>query len=196
MADISHHLPYSWGKPRKTSARRPSDEGPVRPVIASNGVPFLQMRSAGSHSASEREKEGNKEGVTSENYSVIFCPKMWLVNADITKIPHKFIPGRSIVADTLIPSRVFGNTWRLCWQWVRKRCKTLIWKTLVENNRARCSVWDPKHKSCNSNRHGFSITTAASQMGAQGSYPAPFITIHNYWHCVKNLLKHHQDQYF
>ena len=49
------------GKPRKTSARRPSDEGAVRPVIASNGVPFLQMRSVGSHSASGREKEGNKE---------------------------------------------------------------------------------------------------------------------------------------
>ena len=33
----------------------------VRPVIASNGVPFLQMRSVGSHSMSGREKEGNKE---------------------------------------------------------------------------------------------------------------------------------------
>ena len=33
------------GKPQKTSARRPSDEGAVRPVIASIGAPFLQMRS-------------------------------------------------------------------------------------------------------------------------------------------------------
>ena len=40
---------------------RESDEGAVRPVIASNGVPFLQMRSVGSHSRSGREKEGNKE---------------------------------------------------------------------------------------------------------------------------------------
>ena len=46
-AQISWHLPYSLGKPQKTSARRPSDGGPVRPVIASNGVPFLQMRSVG-----------------------------------------------------------------------------------------------------------------------------------------------------
>ena len=32
---ISWHLPYSRGKPQKTSARRPSDEGTVQPVIAS-----------------------------------------------------------------------------------------------------------------------------------------------------------------
>ena len=54
-------MPYSRGKPQKTSARRPSDEGAVQPVIVSNGVPFLQMRSVGSHSTSGREKEGNKE---------------------------------------------------------------------------------------------------------------------------------------
>ena len=47
---------------RKTSARRRSDEGAVRPVIASNKDPFLQMRSVGSHSKSGREKEGKKEG--------------------------------------------------------------------------------------------------------------------------------------
>ena len=54
--------------PQKTSARRPSDEGAVRPVIASNGVPFLQMRSVGSHSTSGREKEGKNEriGVSNE----------------------------------------------------------------------------------------------------------------------------------
>ena len=45
----------------KKPARRPPDEEAVRPVIASNGVPFLQMRSVGLHSTSEREKEGNKE---------------------------------------------------------------------------------------------------------------------------------------
>jgi hypothetical protein len=33
----------------------------VRPVITSNGVPYLQMRSVGSHSTSGREKEGKKE---------------------------------------------------------------------------------------------------------------------------------------
>ena len=35
---------------RKTSARRLSEEGAVRPVIASNGVPYLQMTSVGSQS--------------------------------------------------------------------------------------------------------------------------------------------------
>ena len=62
-AQISWLLPYSRGNPQKTSARRPSDEGAVRPVIASNGVPFLQTRSVGSHSTSGREKEGKKEGM-------------------------------------------------------------------------------------------------------------------------------------
>ena len=38
-----------------------ADEEAVRSVIASNGVPLLQMRSVGSHSTSKREKEGNKE---------------------------------------------------------------------------------------------------------------------------------------
>ena len=32
----------------------------VQPVIASNGVPFLQIRTVGSHSTSGREKEGNR----------------------------------------------------------------------------------------------------------------------------------------
>ena len=49
------------GKPQKTSARRPSDEGAVRPVIATNEVPFLQILSVGSHSTSGRETEGMKE---------------------------------------------------------------------------------------------------------------------------------------
>ena len=43
---------------RKTSARRPSDEGAVRAVIASNGVPYLQIWSVGPNSKSGREKEG------------------------------------------------------------------------------------------------------------------------------------------
>ena len=36
-AHSSCHLPYSWGKPRKTSARRLSDEGAVQPVIEKGG---------------------------------------------------------------------------------------------------------------------------------------------------------------
>ena len=42
----------------------------VRPVIASNGATFLQMRSVGSHSTPGREKEGNKKGT--EWVKVIF----------------------------------------------------------------------------------------------------------------------------
>ena len=34
----------------------------ARPVIASNGVPSLQMRSEGSHSTSGREEEIKKDG--------------------------------------------------------------------------------------------------------------------------------------
>jgi len=34
----------------------------VRPVITSNGVPYLQMGSVGSHSISGRENEGNRVG--------------------------------------------------------------------------------------------------------------------------------------
>ena len=44
----------------ETSARRPSGKV-VRPVIASNRVPHLQMRSVGSHSMSGREKECKEE---------------------------------------------------------------------------------------------------------------------------------------
>ena len=54
---ISSHLLYSGGKSRKASTRIPSDEGAVRTVIASNGVPYLQMRSVRSHSASGKEKK-------------------------------------------------------------------------------------------------------------------------------------------
>ena len=54
---MSWHLRYSRGKPRRSSAKRPSDEGTVLPVIASNGVPYLQMRSVGPHSTSGWAKE-------------------------------------------------------------------------------------------------------------------------------------------
>ena len=40
-------LPYSWGKPRKTWPSRLLMKS-VWLIIASNGVPYLQMRSAGS----------------------------------------------------------------------------------------------------------------------------------------------------
>ena len=46
----------------ETSARRPSIKA-VRPVIALNGVPYLQMRSVGSHSTSGRDKKEEKERI-------------------------------------------------------------------------------------------------------------------------------------
>ena len=52
-----------------TSARRPSDEGAVRPVIASNRVPFLRMRSVGSHRTSGWEKGGIKERADNMTFS-------------------------------------------------------------------------------------------------------------------------------
>ena len=39
----------------------------VRPVISSNGVPFVQIKSVGSHSTSGREKEGKKEKIRKRN---------------------------------------------------------------------------------------------------------------------------------
>ena len=42
----------------------------VRLIIASNGVPYLQMTSVGSHSASEREKEGKKNSKKQVN---VYC---------------------------------------------------------------------------------------------------------------------------
>ena len=45
---------YSWGKLRITSSKRPSIKA-VRLVAASNGIPFIKLRSVGSHSTSEKE---------------------------------------------------------------------------------------------------------------------------------------------
>ena len=44
----------------------------MRPVIASNGAPFLQMRSVGSHSTPGREKEEHKERTGSRR--ICCCP--------------------------------------------------------------------------------------------------------------------------
>ena len=58
-APISWHLPYAWVKPRKTSARRLSDEGCNQ---SSSRMGSLASKwFVGSHSTSEREKEGKKE---------------------------------------------------------------------------------------------------------------------------------------
>ena len=57
LCTISWHLLYNGIKPRKTSARRPSDEGCATSHV-SNGVPYLQMRSGGLHSTSGSRKKG------------------------------------------------------------------------------------------------------------------------------------------
>ena len=57
--------------PLKTSARRPFDEGAVRPVIASNEVPFLQMRSVGFHSTSRRRSKEIRKGWDESSLCVI-----------------------------------------------------------------------------------------------------------------------------
>jgi hypothetical protein len=54
----------------------------MQPVIASNGVPFLQMKSVGSHSTSGREKEG-KEGMHGGK-AVIFLVRGLQVLREIT----------------------------------------------------------------------------------------------------------------
>ena len=41
----------------------------VRPVIASNGVPFLQMRSVGSHSTTERGRKERMGYVVNKYFS-------------------------------------------------------------------------------------------------------------------------------
>ena len=79
----------SLGKPQKTTARRPSDEGTVRPVITSNGAAFLQVRSVGSHNKSGREEEGNKEGIQSgirdvEEYSRVMDTRSILSLGDFS----------------------------------------------------------------------------------------------------------------
>ena len=51
-------------QPRKTT------ENLSQEVIASNGVPFLQMRSVGLHSTSGRETEGIKEWTEWESYNI------------------------------------------------------------------------------------------------------------------------------
>ena len=66
---------------RGTSARRPSHEEAVRPVIASNGVPFLQIRSVGSHSTPGEEKEGKRKGWLHFSLNCIFSFKLLLTAA-------------------------------------------------------------------------------------------------------------------
>ena len=50
---------YGWGKPGKTSARTSLK---ATPVITSNGVPCLQIKSGGSHRAFKGKKEGKEDG--------------------------------------------------------------------------------------------------------------------------------------
>ena len=61
-AQISWHLPYGWGKPRKSSDSSPSDES----CVINNRLkwgPLPPNESVGSHSKSEQEKEEKKERI-------------------------------------------------------------------------------------------------------------------------------------
>ena len=59
-AHISWNLPYSWGKHRKTSARRPSDEGcATSHRLKWSTIPPNEV--CRSHSTSGWEKEGKKK---------------------------------------------------------------------------------------------------------------------------------------
>ena len=81
---IPWNLPYSWGKHGKTSASRPSMKA-VRPVIASNGAPYLQMRSLVSYSTSWREREGKKE----RSGWIVWFPNNWCflnINKDLRTV--------------------------------------------------------------------------------------------------------------
>ena len=78
-------------KLRKISARRPSDEGAGRPVIASNGIPFLQMRSVGSHSMSGREKEGNKERMGSSSVNIAIDASQFYEKQFVCSLARKII---------------------------------------------------------------------------------------------------------
>ena len=61
LVQISWHLTYSRGTLRKTSARGPSMRA-VRSVIASNGVPYLQLMSVGSSVCWEERRKGIRKG--------------------------------------------------------------------------------------------------------------------------------------
>ena len=88
-------MPYGRGKFPKISARRPSDEVAVRPVIASNGVPFFQMRSVGSHSKSGKEKEGNKEKSDSRQikfyFVEIFVPYFYFNLQELRVVTYSYM---------------------------------------------------------------------------------------------------------
>ena len=48
----------------------------VQLVIASNGIPYLKMRSIGSHSTSGREKGGKKERMWLVSNSKFYLPEV------------------------------------------------------------------------------------------------------------------------
>ena len=64
-------------QPRKTSASRSSDEGAV--------LPFLQMRSVGSHSTSGREKEKRRKG-RGRNRMLINVPRYVIATDENTAV--------------------------------------------------------------------------------------------------------------
>ena len=68
----------------------------VRPIIASNRICHLQMRSVGSHSTSGREKEGNKE--RTGNYDLDQSSSSPIILMGFSG--HRFIPPRLLNTET------------------------------------------------------------------------------------------------
>ena len=94
---ISRHLPYSWGLP--------CNEEAARSVIASNGVPFLQMRLVGSHSTSggEKERSGFKYMLLITYGTVCYTEFTWGFQTLFLLI---VLMGCSLLANALLPFKI------------------------------------------------------------------------------------------
>ena len=77
----------------------------VRPVIGSNGIPYLQMWSVASDSTSGREKEGMRErlGGVSNN------SKISLNNSSNRLVDISYRPLGSVLMPLLTDKQVFGK---------------------------------------------------------------------------------------
>ena len=77
--------PYRWGKRRNTSARRPSDEGAVRPFIALKWGPF-PPNEVGRIAQHFKTGEGRKKGKDGELREVKWSWDRWLLIEEINTV--------------------------------------------------------------------------------------------------------------
>ena len=85
----------------------------VRPVIISNGVLYLQMRSLGSHSTSAVEKEGKKERtgqylISRRNWSVIINLLFYLFFTVVPSNTSVFLSCRPFVVNRTFSTGLVG----------------------------------------------------------------------------------------